>query len=97
MQFSVEMDNMILLAVNRERVELFAMVNERWSATHVPVLVLSCIKDDTCARLPCIEVVDALRLATLNRPWQVRKILQIGNILSQDNYIDFNSRSVLII
>ncbi|KAJ8305428.1 hypothetical protein KUTeg_015973 [Tegillarca granosa] len=52
--------------------ELFAMVNERWSATHVPVLVLSCVHDASQSRIPCITVVEKLEVAKLNRPWQVR-------------------------
>ncbi|XP_053390204.1 F-box only protein 4-like [Mercenaria mercenaria] len=52
--------------------ELLAMVSERWSATHVPVLVLSTIVQAGTARLPCCDVVERLKLADLNRPWQVR-------------------------
>lgn len=51
--------------------ELFAMVNERWSATHVPVLVLSCVHDASQSRIPCITIVEKLEMAKLNRPWQV--------------------------
>lgn len=52
--------------------ELLAMVSERWSATHVPVLVLSTIPQSGAGRIPCCEVVERLKLVALNRPWQVR-------------------------
>ncbi|XP_060582950.1 F-box only protein 4-like [Ruditapes philippinarum] len=52
--------------------ELLAMVSERWSATHVPVLVLSTIVQAGTPRLPCCDIVERLKLADLNRPWQVR-------------------------
>ncbi|XP_052255798.1 F-box only protein 4-like isoform X1 [Dreissena polymorpha] len=51
--------------------ELLAMVNERWSATHVPVLVLSTTPEQTTPRISCFEVVERLALSKLNRPWQV--------------------------
>ncbi|KAL5016647.1 hypothetical protein ScPMuIL_006236 [Solemya velum] len=50
----------------------FAMVNERWSATYVPVLVLSCILDKSHTRIPCINVVGTLEMTKLNRPWQAQ-------------------------
>lgn len=59
-------------SVDEGNEELFAMVNERWSATHVPVLVLSCVHDASQSRIPCITVVEKLEVAKLNRPWQVR-------------------------
>ncbi|XP_060078195.1 F-box only protein 4-like [Ylistrum balloti] len=52
--------------------ELNTMVNERWSATHVPVLVLSCVKDSNTSRIPCIKVVEKLGMSNMTRPWQVR-------------------------
>lgn len=52
--------------------ELSAMLKERWSDTHIPLLVMSCIPNSLSLRLPCINVVEALHLGNLNRPWQVR-------------------------
>ncbi|OWF40842.1 F-box only protein 4-like [Mizuhopecten yessoensis] len=52
--------------------EFYTMVNERWSATHVPVLVLSCVKDSSATRIPSIKVVETLGMSNMNRPWQVR-------------------------
>lgn len=47
------------------------MIRERWSDTHIPVLVMSCIPNKDSPRIPCINVVEALQLGKLNRPWQV--------------------------
>lgn len=55
-----------------ENYELSAMIRERWSETHIPVLVMSCIPDKLSTRIPCVDVVEALHLGKLNRPWQVR-------------------------
>lgn len=52
--------------------ELLAIVNERWSVTHVPVLVMSTVVQSCDARVPCCEIVERLNLVSLNRPWQVR-------------------------
>lgn len=52
--------------------ELMAIVCERWSATHVPVLVLSAVPQEDSARIPCCEVIERLKLSDLHRPWQVR-------------------------
>lgn len=52
--------------------ELQAMVSERWSATHVPVLVLSATQTPDTPRLSCFEIVERLQLSQLNRPWQVQ-------------------------
>lgn len=52
--------------------ELFAVVNERWSATNVPVLVLSCVQDSSVDRVPSVSVCQQLSISTMNRPWQVR-------------------------
>ncbi|KAK3592045.1 hypothetical protein CHS0354_019300 [Potamilus streckersoni] len=52
--------------------ELEAMISERWSSTHVPVLVLSCVREEKDPRIPCIQVVEQLKLTQLNKPWQVR-------------------------
>lgn len=52
--------------------EFYTMVNERWSATHVPVLVLSCVRNSTAPRIPCIKIVEKLAMSNMNRPWQVR-------------------------
>ncbi|XP_077981102.1 F-box only protein 4-like isoform X2 [Glandiceps talaboti] len=51
--------------------ELFAMMNEGNNSRRVPLLVLSCIKEATHQRSPCIEVVQKLKLQELNRPWLV--------------------------
>ena len=51
--------------------EMIAMVSERWLATHIPLLVLSCVPDIESQRLPCSDIVEKLNLASLNRPWQV--------------------------
>lgn len=55
-----------------ENYELSAMLKERWSDTHIPVLVMSCIPNQQSPRVPCIDVIEALHLGKLNRPWQVR-------------------------
>ena len=52
--------------------EMVAMVNERWLATHIPLLVLSCVPESETPRIPCCDVVTKLNLASLNRPWQVK-------------------------
>lgn len=57
--------------VSAGRDELLAMVQERWASPHVPVLVLSCIPTAASARLPAVEVVDALSLSSFTRPWMV--------------------------
>lgn len=56
-----------------ENYELSAMIRERWSDTHIPVLVMSCIPNKDSSRIPCINVVEALQLGKLNRPWRVRE------------------------
>ncbi|CAH1773448.1 unnamed protein product [Owenia fusiformis] len=56
------------------RRELFALVNERWAAPSIPVLVLSCIQETSTQRVPCIDVVTALNMTKLNRPWQVHDV-----------------------
>ncbi|XP_033738378.1 F-box only protein 4-like [Pecten maximus] len=61
-----------LSATGESNQEFYTMVNERWSATHVPVLVLSCIKNSNASRIPCIKVVEKLAMSNMNRPWQVR-------------------------
>lgn len=53
------------------RAELFAMVNDEWSPSDNPVLVLSCVPDSNSTRLGCINVVRNLELQKLSRPWQV--------------------------
>ncbi|XP_071119258.1 F-box only protein 4-like [Haliotis cracherodii] len=58
--------------VESSKRELFAMINERWLAPYVPVLVLSCIPESSSHRLPASDVVLALDLCELNRPWLVR-------------------------
>lgn len=59
-------------AVESSLDELQAMVSERWSATYVPVLVVSLTTTASASRLPCCEVVRRLQLSQFNRPWQVR-------------------------
>ncbi|XP_022317177.2 F-box only protein 4-like isoform X1 [Crassostrea virginica] len=54
--------------------ELMAVVNERWSAPHVPLLILSCTPTNQQQRIPCVNVVEALKLSSLNRPWQVHDV-----------------------
>lgn len=60
--------------VKEDKAELFAMVNERWSATHVPILVMSCIPSQQHQRVPCVDVVQSLEISAINRPWQVHDI-----------------------
>ena len=48
------------------------MLKERWSDTHIPLLVMSCIPNSHSPRIPCVDVVEALQLGKLNRPWQVK-------------------------
>lgn len=62
----------ILISGANENYELSAMLKERWSDTHIPVLVMSCIPNQQSPRVPCIDVIEALHLGKLNRPWQVR-------------------------
>ena len=47
------------------------MVSERWLATYIPLLVLSCVPAADTPRIPCCDIVTKLNLAALNRPWQV--------------------------
>ncbi|XP_052777320.1 F-box only protein 4-like [Mya arenaria] len=63
--------------------ELEAMLSERWSATHVPVLVLATTLEATTPRLSCFEVVERLKLSQLSRPWQVRS----SNVESLDGLV----------
>ncbi|BFY99993.1 hypothetical protein BsWGS_03033 [Bradybaena similaris] len=51
--------------------ELMAMVRERRSAPHVPVLILSCIEEADGPRLPAYDVVDLLNLSSISQPWLV--------------------------
>lgn len=55
-----------------ETEEMIAMVSERWLATYIPLLVLSCVPAADTPRIPCSDIVTKLNLASLNRPWQVR-------------------------
>lgn len=61
----------LLSAEKEDYDELMAVVNERWSAPHVPLLILSCTPTNQQQRIPCVNVVEALKLSSLNRPWQV--------------------------
>ncbi|XP_013392753.1 F-box only protein 4 [Lingula anatina] len=58
-------------ALGQSKAELFAMVNERWSSPDIPVVILSCVKNTTIPRQPCIDVVNQLDLGRLSKPWQV--------------------------
>ncbi|XP_013078974.2 F-box only protein 4-like [Biomphalaria glabrata] len=51
--------------------ELMAMVKERKMAHHIPVLILSCIKDEVSSRIPAVEIAELLKLSTLSQPWLV--------------------------
>lgn len=51
--------------------ELFAMVNDAWAPTNIPVVILSCVTEESKTRISCIDVVSQLKLHKLNRPWQV--------------------------
>lgn len=60
--------------------ELLNVTNERWSATHTPVLVLSCVPGIVNGQCPlptlsCIDIVKSLKLSSLTKPWQVRQCL----------------------
>lgn len=54
--------------------ELMAVVNERWSAPHVPVLIMSCTPTNQQQRIPCVDVIKMLNLSSFNRPWQVQDV-----------------------
>lgn len=58
-------------SVESGRCELMAMVKERRTAPHVPLLVLSCIREEGCQRLPAKDIVELLQLSTLSQPWLV--------------------------
>ncbi|CAL1543841.1 unnamed protein product [Lymnaea stagnalis] len=58
-------------SVESGRCELMAMVKERRTAPHVPLLVLSCIKEEGCQRMPAKDIVELLHLSTLSQPWLV--------------------------
>ncbi|XP_005092137.1 F-box only protein 4 [Aplysia californica] len=58
-------------AITNGRLELNAMIRERKSAPHIPLLVLSCVKDASKPRLPACEIIDLLRLSSISQPWLV--------------------------
>ena len=74
--------------------ELQAMVSERWSATHVPVLILSAVQTQETSRVSCFEVVERLQLSQLNRPWQVQNcdIESRDGILTGLTWLEAQSR-----
>lgn len=74
--------------------ELRAMVSERWSATYVPVLILSAVQQPSVQRLSCFEVIERLQLSQLNRPWQVQNcdLETRDGILSGINWLEEQSK-----
>lgn len=60
-----------LNTVAKCRGELMAMVRERRSAPHVPVLILSCIEEADGPRLAAYDIVDLLNLSSISQPWLV--------------------------
>ncbi|XP_059155269.1 F-box only protein 4-like [Physella acuta] len=58
-------------SVASARHELMAMIKERRTAPHVPVLILSCVKNDERSGLPVRDIVELLNLSTISQPWMV--------------------------
>ncbi|XP_050402109.1 F-box only protein 4 [Patella vulgata] len=60
--------------------ELKAMVNERSSAPHVPVVILSCISDktDVHSKIPACRIVELLELVNLDKKWLVHDCVVTG-------------------
>ncbi|ESO94461.1 hypothetical protein LOTGIDRAFT_232302 [Lottia gigantea] len=53
-------------------VELNAMINERWSAPHVPVIILSCTSHSTISRIPAYKIAQLFQLTHIDRKWLVQ-------------------------
>lgn len=51
--------------------ELSAMMNENWTQSDAPLLVLSTVSQAGTPALSCATVVELLQLRRFNRPWQV--------------------------
>ncbi|KAH9515362.1 hypothetical protein Btru_014251 [Bulinus truncatus] len=51
--------------------ELMAMIKERKTSHHIPVLILSCVKEESSLRIPAVEIVELLQLSTLTQPWLI--------------------------
>lgn len=51
--------------------ELSAMLNENWTQSDAPLLVLSTVSTTSTPSLSCATVVELLQLRRFNRPWQV--------------------------
>ncbi|KAK3091892.1 hypothetical protein FSP39_023485 [Pinctada imbricata] len=71
-------------AIAEDKAEMFTMVSERWFATHVPILVMSCTPEANSSRVACVDVVQALQMSQLSRPWQVHDCV----VSSLDGVVD---------
>ncbi|XP_022087183.1 F-box only protein 4-like isoform X2 [Acanthaster planci] len=53
------------------RPELFALMNDRWTAQKCPLVLLSCVPNPETARVPCVTMAKELALHQLNRAWKM--------------------------
>jgi len=57
--------------IENARPELEAMIREQKSTSQTPLLILSCIKDNSKHRLPASDIVSMLKLSAVSQPWMV--------------------------
>lgn len=55
--------------------ELFAIMKEAGITHGAPLLVASCVLEDSTPRIPCIDVVKKLQLQKLKGPWKVHDVV----------------------
>lgn len=63
--------NYLYSTVENARPELEAMIREQKSTSQTPLLILSCIKDNSKHRLPAADIVSMLKLSAVSQPWMV--------------------------
>ncbi|XP_033637096.1 F-box only protein 4-like isoform X3 [Asterias rubens] len=51
--------------------ELFALMDERWTTSKCPLVILSCVPDSTTSKVPCVTLAKQLDLHKLNRTWKM--------------------------
>ncbi len=51
--------------------ELFALMDERWTSSKCPLVILSCVPDSTTSKVPCVTLAKQLDLHKLNRAWKM--------------------------
>ncbi|XP_071954418.1 F-box only protein 4-like [Antedon mediterranea] len=58
-------------SVSEGKPELLTIMNDRWTHPSIPLLILSCVKNDDVTRVSCITVADQLQLHNMNRVWKM--------------------------